>query len=148
MIEGAVKAYLWSQGALTGNLGGADSPRIYPDVAPTSAALPYVVFQELPGAELEHHGGAAGLANVLVQFSVFAATSISRETVAKALRAELLGYRRGTWGTGSNEVEVRAVLLDGAPFSTYVQPTNSSEEGVYQSTVTYRVWYRTVAPQF
>jgi|CXWL01.1.fsa_nt_gi hypothetical protein len=147
MIEGAVYAYLKSQAAFNTTIGGADLPRLYPDVAPKSASKPYVTFQEIGGDHVEHTTAAGGLASAMVQFSVFAATSPSRETVVEALRAELLGHRAGVWGTGTNQVTVRSVLAEGAPLHTYIPPTNASEEGVFQSTYTFKVWYAETVPQ-
>ena len=62
MIEGAIYGYLSTQALLTAEVGGSVSPRIYPDTAPSTAVLPYIVFQEVAGGiDVEHMGAGAGL---------------------------------------------------------------------------------------
>lgn len=139
MIEDGIYSYLSGQTALTDVV----STRIYPHVAPTSAKLPYLVFQEIEGSHREHMTAASGLANVLLQVTAYAETEVSLRATCNAVRGELLGHRAGTWGSTA----VKAVLSEG-DFMQTLPPEHGEEQGVFQGVMQFRVWYRESVPTF
>lgn len=61
-------------------------PRVFPDVAPTSTAKPYVTFQAIGGETLRFlDNTAADKRNTKVQINVFAATRLESITLIRAI---------------------------------------------------------------
>ena len=77
--------------------------RIYPDFAPASAAVPYILRSRLSNPPHDHLGGEAAIASPTFQFTVVAASSKQRNEVADALRSTLSRYS-GPMGTDDVEV--------------------------------------------
>ena len=77
--------------------------RIYPDFAPASAAVPYVVRSRISNPPHDHLAGEAAIASPTFQFTVVASSNRERNEVAAALRASLSRYS-GPMGTEDVEV--------------------------------------------
>jgi len=77
--------------------------RIYPEFAPASAAVPYVVRSRLANPPHDHLGGEAAIGNPTYQFAVIAFSNKERGEVAAALRACLSRFS-GPMGTEDVEI--------------------------------------------
>jgi hypothetical protein len=77
--------------------------RIYPDFAPASAAVPYVVRSRISNPAHDHLSGEAAIGSPTFQFTVVASSNRERNEVAGALRACLSRYS-GPMGTEDVEV--------------------------------------------
>jgi hypothetical protein len=77
--------------------------RIFPDFAPASAAVPYVVRTRISSPPHDHLAGEAAIGSPTYQFTVVAESSRERGAVADALRACLSRYS-GSMGTEDVEV--------------------------------------------
>ena len=88
MIDEALQDHCLSDATLRRLVG----TRIYPDFAPASAAVPYVVRSRLSNPPHDHLGGEAAIACPTFQFTVVASSNKERNEVAAALRASLSRY--------------------------------------------------------
>ena len=99
MIDEALQDHCLSDATLRRLVGD----RIYPDFAPASAAVPYVLRSRLSNPPHDHLAGEAAIASPTFQFTVVAASNKQRNEVADALRAALSRYS-GPMGTEDVEV--------------------------------------------
>lgn len=112
--------------------------RVYPILAPASAALPFVVTRR-SGISREHTlAGPMGVPTVNVEFQTYAATYEEARQVADRVRSVLDGY-----GGTVNNVEVKHVSLE-QESDDFVQLAGGELPPVYQVTQTYIVlWQET-----
>lgn len=112
--------------------------RVYPILAPASAALPFVVTRR-SGINREHTlAGPMGVPTVSVEFQTYAATYEEARQVADRVRSVLDGY-----GGTVNNVEVKRVSLE-QESDDFVQLAGGDIPPVYQVTQTYNVlWQET-----
>jgi hypothetical protein len=77
--------------------------RIYPEFAPASAQVPYVLRSRLSNPPHDHLAGEAAIGSPTYQFTVVASSNRERGEVAGALRACLSRYS-GPMGTEDVEI--------------------------------------------
>jgi hypothetical protein len=77
--------------------------RIFPEFAPASAVVPYVLRSRISNPPHDHLGGEAAIGSPTFQFTVVASSNRERNEVAGALRACLSRYS-GPMGTEDVEV--------------------------------------------
>lgn len=124
-------SYLSADAGLTAAVGG----RIYPTLAPSTAPLPYVVYQRIDEEESGHLGGLSGLSRATYQFNIWGRTEQHVETVLQALKLALDRYR-GLMGSVP-VVECRITsILDGLE-----PPVEGETQGIPQRTVTADLWF-------
>lgn len=114
------------------------SSRIYPVVAPATAAVPYITWRRT-GIERQHSlSGPIGTPVVTVEFSLYGETYEAARNLADRTRLVLDGYG----GTVDN-VEVKHVELQNE-FDDFVQLSGGDLPPVYQVTQTFTVlWQET-----
>lgn len=112
------------------------STRLYPDEAPESASLPYVVYSQLAQAESYHLGGNAGLPRVTLTYDIYAATAVSRDAVCSALFDAVDAYQ-GLIGS----TDVRQIQLENR-IDTELPPVEGAAFGDFRSSFTIDLWYR------
>jgi hypothetical protein len=112
--------------------------RIYPLLAPKTAALPFVTWRRA-GISREHTlAGPMGMPNVTVEMQTFAATYEDAREVSDRIRLVLDGYG----GTLNNTV-VKNVSLENEA-DDFVQLSGGDLPPVYQVTQTFNVlWQET-----
>jgi hypothetical protein len=111
------------------------SSRIYPVLAPASAALPFVTWRR-SGIEREQTlGGPMGMPRVSVEYSIYGTTYEEARQVADAMRRVLDGY-----GGTSDNTEVKQASLEDES-DDFVQLAGADLPPVYQVTQRYDVWW-------
>ena len=111
------------------------SARIYPVLAPASAALPFVTWRR-SGIEREQTlGGPMGMPRVSVEYSIYGTTYEQARGVADAMRVVLDGY-----GGTSDNTEVKQTSLEDES-DDFVQLAGADLPPVYQVTQRYDVWW-------
>lgn len=112
--------------------------RIYPLLAPKTAALPFITWRR-SGISREHTlAGPMGVPNVSVEMQSFAATYEDVREVADRVRLVLDGY-----GGTVNNVEVKHVSLE-QESDDFVQLAGGDLPPAYQVTQTFNVlWQET-----
>jgi len=92
-------------------LKGLVSNRVYPDTAPMSAPLPYIVYQQIGGEPLNFLAGVPDKRNGRFQIEVWATSRSAASTLirqvedamrAAPLLADTLGGALSTWETETN----------------------------------------------
>ena len=112
--------------------------RIYPILAPQTAALPFIVWRR-SGISREHTlAGPMGVSTVSVEMQLLAATYEQAREVADRCRLVLDGY-----GATLNNTEVKHVSLE-QESDDFVQLAGGDLPPVYQVTQTYNIlWQET-----
>ncbi|MNM43651.1 hypothetical protein D3C81_545320 [compost metagenome] len=95
---------------------------IFPDVAPTGTAGPYVTYQAVGGQDVNGLDGPADLENQRMQINVWSATRAATATTMRAARTALVA-------AGGIPI--------GAPVSQY-----ESDTKLYGSRLDFSIWYR------
>lgn len=112
--------------------------RVYPIVAPVSAALPFVIYQRAVIERNQTLSVPVGVPRVSVQVDTYAATYEQAREIADALRANLDGWTGSSYG-----VDVKHVALE-SERDGFVQLDGSELPPVYQITQTFDVsWQET-----
>ncbi|MGE0193879.1 MAG: DUF3168 domain-containing protein [Planctomycetota bacterium] len=99
MIDEALQDHCLSDAALKKHVG----ERIFPEFAPASAVVPYVLRSRISNPPHDHLGGEAAIGSPTFQFTVVASSNRERNDVGAALRACLSRYS-GPMGTEDVEV--------------------------------------------
>jgi hypothetical protein len=129
--EAVLRSALVSSTAVTSLV----SSRIYPVLAPASAALPFVTWRR-SGIEREQTlGGPMGMPRVSVEYSIYGTTYEEARQTADAMRLVLDGYG----GTLDNTEVKQASLEDES--DDFVQLAGADLPPVYQVTQRYDVWW-------
>lgn len=112
--------------------------RIYPLVAPASAALPFITWRR-SGISREHTlAGPMGMPSVSVEMQIFAPTYEDVRELADRVRLVLDGY-----GGTVNNTEVKHTSLE-QESDDFVQLTGGDLPPIYQVTQTFNVlWQET-----
>lgn len=124
--------------ALVGNTSVTSmvGTRIYPLLAPKTAALPFITWRR-SGISREHTlAGPMGVPNVSVEMQAFAATYEDVRQLADRVRLVLDGY-----GGTVNNVEVKHVSLE-QESDDFVQLAGGDLPPVYQVTQTFNVLWK------
>jgi hypothetical protein len=112
--------------------------RVYPIVAPVSAALPFAVYQRAVIERNQTLAQPVGVPRVSVQLDTYATTYESGREIADSLRANLDGWNGSAYG-----VDVKHVALE-SERDGFVQLDGSELPPVYQITQTFDVaWQET-----
>jgi hypothetical protein len=112
--------------------------RVYPIMAPVSAALPFVIYQRSVIERNQTLSVPVGVPRVSVQVDTYAATYEAAREIADAMRANLDGWTGSAYG-----VDVKHVALE-SERDGFVQLDGSELPPVYQITQTFDVsWQET-----
>lgn len=132
--EAVLRSALVSTTVVTSMVG----TRVYPLLAPKTAALPFITWRRA-GVNREHTlAGPMGMPSVTVEMQSFANTYEDARELADRVRLVLDGYR----GTVNN-TEVKSVSLENE-LDDFVQLAGGDLPPVYQVTQTFNVlWQET-----
>lgn len=116
--------------------------RVFPNVAPTKAKLPYIVYEQISGVAPRHNGGGSALFMATFQFDAYAKTSPDGELALESLRNNLLGFQgfMGNVGVQSVGMETEADFPE--------SPDDGSQKITFHERVDYTIWYVRPIPNF
>jgi len=112
------------------------STRIYPVLAPASAALPFVTWRRAGIQREQTLSVPMGVPRVSVDYAIYATTYEQARDVADAMRVVLDGYG----GTADN-TEVKQASLENES-DDFVTLAGADMPPVYQITQSYDVWWQ------
>ena len=123
--------------ALVGNAAVASliGTRIYPVLAPATAALPLVTWRRSGVQREQTLGSPMGLPRVSVEYSIYGTTYEQARQVADAMRVVLDGYG----GTADNTTVRQTSLEDES--DDFVTLAGADLPPVYQVTQRYDCWW-------
>lgn len=130
--EAVLRTALVGQTAVTSLV----SSRIYPVLAPASAALPFVTWRRTSINREQTLSAPMGVPRVSVDYQIYATTYEQARDVADAMRRVLDGYG----GTADN-TEVKQTSLENES-DDFVTLAGADMPPVYQVTQTYDVWWQ------
>lgn len=101
--ESVLRAALVGNGTVVALIG----TRVYPVIAPATAALPFVTWRRVAVKRQQTLGAPMGLAITSVEYSIYGVTYEQAREVADAMRQVLDGY-----GGTANNTEVKQTSLE------------------------------------
>lgn len=128
-------------------VAAAAGARIFPSLAPEDTDYPYIVFNRISTARRGHQDAASGLADALMQISVWDDDPLTAATTADAVRDALDGYQWSTMGGGGETCAVHRVSLQGQR-DAYAEPPEGKEDGIYGVQLDFNVIYEESVPTF
>ena len=121
------------------------SNRVYQEIAPTNAALPYITWQIISDIPTGHLVAESGIAKKMVQFDCFAATDASCNAVEDALRDAIDGLAAATMGTGVETIYLRSCRKHNS-FQRMIPPSDGSQKAIYRRMAEYSFWHTETVP--
>lgn len=125
MAEQALYARLTGHAGLSALIG----TRLYPNVAPQNATMPYGVYQRISGPRDYHLGGSSRFLQALIQVSWVGGTYASAKACAEQARLAMDGYS-GTVTSGSDSLVVTSAQVEDQPDATQ-GPSDAKEKPTY-----------------
>jgi hypothetical protein len=129
--EAVLRSALVGDTSVTAIIGS----RIYPVLAPASAALPFVTWRRSGIERGQTLSGPVGLPRVSVEYSIYGATYEQARSAADAMRVVLDGYG----GTADNTTVRQTSLEDES--DDFVTLAGADLPPVYQVTQRYDLWW-------
>lgn len=115
--------------------------RVYPTIAPQSAALPYIIYNRYVDRAERHQGGSEALAMASYQVTIMADSALAAYTIADQLREGMDGVQMVTIAS----TQVRRITLTNERDETTL--FDSSQVQTFTVTQDYNLWYfRTATP--
>lgn len=130
--ESVLRSAMTADATVSGLIGS----RVYPVLAPATAALPFVTWRRAGVQREQTLGSPMGTPRVSVEYSIYGTTYENARQIADAMRQVLDGYG-GTSGTTT----VRQTSLENE-VDDFVQLAGADLPPVYQITQTYDVWWQ------
>jgi len=115
--------------------------RIYTDMAPKSATLPYITHQIISADHSHAMDGPIGRVTRRVQFDIYGATADSVDSQFEELRDQL----DGLIGISLGNLQIEAIWLDNER-DGYIDPTDSSQVAKHRRIVDFMIAHRTTIP--
>lgn len=130
-MDEALVTLLLASSTLTGLIGSGDNSRLYWDVIAQGKPSPAVAMYKISSIPDYHHGGPSGLVQSRVQIDARAKTRAAALEVARAIEAQLSGYR-GVVGA----IRFGSILKDGER-SSY---DRSEADAYFVVSTDYMIW--------
>ena len=130
MIDEALQDHCLSDATLRKLVG----ERVYPDFAPASAVVPYVLRSRISNPPHDHLAGEAAIGSPTFQFTVVASSNRERNEVAAALRVCLSRYS-GPMGTEDVEISSPEEADD------VESASDGSERRLFVRRLDFEVWH-------
>lgn len=140
-FESALYNHLISDASLSALV----STRIYQEVAPTSATLPYMTWQIISDVPTGHIGAESGIARKVVQFDIFAATDLACNALEDELRNTIDGKSAATMGANGETIYLRSCRKLGS-FQRAIPPSDGSQNRIYRRMAEYSFWHDETVP--
>lgn len=141
VLEENLYTYLQTKAAVTALV----STRVYPDAAPQTATLPFLVYTRISTVR-EHKFGSAGtetgLTQSRIQIDCYASTYSGVSALSEQVRLALSGFR-GTFGSGFAN---RISLVDENDLPA--DPDYGEQIGVRRKTLDFMVWHQETKATF
>ena len=131
-FKAALWTYLTAQSTITDKVG----MRIYPQLAPATAAMPYVTYQRIGYQGEKHLTANSALARAPYQLSIWGGNDAEAEDALIAIRDTIDGFR-GLMDTVFVNRVIITNIIDGLE-----DPSDGQTLGVWQSIISADFWYK------
>lgn len=132
----AIFAYLSTYDPLTAYVG----TRLYPGIAPTSAAFPYVTLHEIMVESHYYLRGATATYDAMIQCDVWALSAEESQKIARIIRLSMDGMPAAWDG-----LEVDGVFVD-SEMDMPEPAQDGSERAYYRRSMTLAIWHAREVP--
>lgn len=134
-VEQAIRKILVDNQALSAQVGA----RIYPNACPQGETSDLVIYRIKPGQQIHDMSGAVGIANVVVEASVYSAEKDNSCFISDNVRLALDGFHGAVAGSSGSIVIHQVRLTDKS--DEYIDAADGGEDGDYVYTLRFSVWY-------
>jgi hypothetical protein len=134
----SLKAALYQYLSGVSGLSALVDNRIYPDVAPETAGLPYIVHRIISADHVRHMIAASGFVGRRVQFDVYGTTALSVDNVFDELSAALEAFRGEM---GSDDLDILSSGIE-SERDDFIPPQDGSQVGKHRRSVDFNIWHR------
>lgn len=117
-------------------VSSAVSSRVFPVLAPTTAALPFITYRRTGIRRAQTLSGPMGVPQVSVDFDVYAATYEAARDLADRCRSVLDGY-----GGSFDNTEVKQTSLENEQ-DDFVQLAGAEMPPVYSVKLSFDCWWQ------
>ncbi len=128
---------------ITDLIGTSPEARMYPNLAPQTTSLPYIVYGYISGSRVRDLSGPTGVTQDRYQIDHVARTALGAEVLADEFRERFESFA-GDMGTVA--LDVRRAFLDDVSGGV-VEAAEGSQEGFYRRTQELTVWHAESAVQ-
>lgn len=134
-LKAGIYSWLSNVSGITDLVGS----RIYPSVAPASAALPFITFQRI-GFNEDVQLRDAGFLYSPIQVDIWGASSLETENVFEALNTEVQAQIAAAYANDLGSVNIRNLLITNA-LDGFEPPDEGKEIAVHRITVELDIWH-------
>lgn len=135
-LSRAIFAYLSTYAPLTAYIG----TRLYPGIAPTSAAFPYVTLHEIMVESVYHLSGASASYDAMIQCDVWALSAEESQKIARIIRLSMDGMP-AAW----DRLEVDGVFVE-SEMDMPEPAQDGSERAYHRRSMTLNIWHAREVP--
>lgn len=118
--------------------------RVYPEIAPQRAEMPFAIVRVRPETPSHHLTNEAGVTDCRVEVSTYATDYDSARDLANAARLAV-SNQRGTYTINSETIFIQSCRLENTR-PEHLRDEGGEETGIFEMNQTYRVWYNTTNP--
>lgn len=136
---------LYNHLAADSGIAALVSTRIYQEVGPTSATMPYITWQIISDVPEGHMTAECGIARKVVQFDLFASTDSACNALEDELRNSIDGLAGVTMGASGETIYLRSCRKLNS-FQRVIPPSDGSQSRIYRRMAEYSFWHTETVP--
>ena len=121
--------------------------QVYPQSAPETAVLPYIVYNRIDGEHLHQMTAASGLVRTLIQVDSFSKDYLQMVDLADKSRLALDGFQNTSVTVGGDTARVDSIWLQDNE-DGFERPTDATDEGFHRRIQDYEIFHDEVVPTF
>ena len=130
--------------ATYGNTDTGCGSRVYPEIAPQRADMPFAVVRVRPETPSHHLLNEAGVTDCRVEVSTYGTNYDDIRNLANAARLAV-SNQRGDFTIDGESIFIQSCRLEETR-PEHLRDEGGEETGIFEFNQTFRVWYNTTNP--
>ncbi len=143
-MRSAIISHLSADAAVLAIVTSTAGPKIFPQVAPTSAAPPYITISKVSSFHARHLTAAEGVANPRYQIDSWATTSDAADALFETVR-EAMDHSYGEMGQNQHTETVQGAFLEGE-FDGFETPRGANQVDIFRVISEWSFWHTETVP--
>ncbi len=143
-MRDAIIDHLSADAAVLAIVTSSAGPKIFPQVAPTTANPPYITISKVSSFHSRHLTAADGVANPRYQIDSWATTPAATDILFEAVR-EAMDHFYGTMGQNQHTETVQGAFLEGE-FDGFETPRGANQVDIYRVISEWSFWHTESVP--
>ncbi len=144
-MRSAIISHLSADAAVLAIVTSTSGPKVFPQIAPTSARLPYITVSKVSNTHLRHLTANEPLANPRFQIDSWATTPEGADALFDAIREAMDHYHGKDMGLNQHAVNVQGAFLEG-DFDGFETPRTAGEVGIFRVISEWSFWHTESVP--